>query len=116
MINLAKFSIIGRIGTVRDTGKVTYVSIASDYQTRDDQGNWQKQTDWSSVTVFSDSLRKRLANGGGRVGNLIAIEGRIKSGSFDKDGETLYRTDLVATDMEVLHFARKDAGNDEASS
>ena len=38
MISLAKFSIIGRIGSVRDTGKVAYVSIASDYQTRDDQG------------------------------------------------------------------------------
>ena len=115
MINLAKFSIIGRIGTVRDTGKVTYVSIASDYQTRDDQGNFHKQTDWSSVTVFSDNLRKRLANGGGRVGNLIAIEGRIKTSSYDKDGETVYRTDLIAIDMEVLHFARKDGGNEDAS-
>ena len=75
MINLAKFSIIGRIGSVHDTGKVAYVSLASDYTARDDAGNWHKQTDWSSVTVFSDNLRKRLANGGGRVGNLIAIEG-----------------------------------------
>ena len=114
MLNMAQFRIIGRIGTVRDTGKVTYLSIASDYQTRDDAGNWHKQTDWTTATVFSDSLRKRLANGGGRVGNLIVIEGRIKSSSFEKDGETVYRTDLVATGMEVLHFARKD--NDETAS
>ncbi|WP_419906583.1 hypothetical protein [Hoeflea sp.] len=26
---------------------------------------------------------------------------------MDRDGESVYRTDLVATDMEVLHFARK---------
>ena len=108
MINLAQFRITGRIGQVRDTGKVAYVSIATDSQVRDEAGNWNKHTDWNTVTLFSDSLRKRLANGAGRVGNLIAIEGRIRSGSYDKDGETLYRTDLIGTDMEVLHFARKE--------
>jgi len=55
--------------------------------------NWSKYTDWTTATVFSDSLRKRLANGGCRFGNLIVIKGRIKSSSFDKDGETVYRTD-----------------------
>ena len=44
----------------------------------------------------------------GRAGNLVTLEGRIGSGSFDRDGESVYRTDLVATDMEVRHFARKD--------
>ena len=92
---------------------MAYVSVATDSQVRDEAGNWNKQTDWNTVTMFSDSLRKRLANGAGRTGNLIVVEGRIRSGSYDKDGETLYRTDLIATDMEVLHFARKE--EDKAS-
>ena len=45
--------------------------------------------------------------GAGRAGNLVTFEGRIGSGSLDRDGESVYRTDLVATDIEVLHFARK---------
>ena len=35
------------------------------------------------------------------------MHGRIKSASYKKDGKTHYTTDLIATGMEVLHFARR---------
>ena len=107
MINLASFTITGRIGKVHDTGKIAYISIATDYQTRDEQGEWHDNTDWNSVTVFPAHLRKRLGNSAGRAGNLVQVHGRIKSASYEKDGKTHYTTDLIATGMEVLHFARR---------
>ena len=80
-------------------------------QQRDGEG-WKTKTNWSSVVVHSEHLRKRLGGSAGRAGNLVAIDGFIRNSAEKGDGEdgsrtTVYRTDLVATDMEVLHFAAR---------
>lgn len=37
-----------------------------------------------------------------RKGSNIAIEGRISTGSYQKDGETIYTTDVAVSRMEFL--------------
>ena len=107
MINNATFQIIGRIGNINAQEKVTHVSIASDRPVKGNDGEWNTETNWNTVTIFSDSLRKRLANTKvGRKGNQVILQGSIQSNSFEKNGEKIYRTNLVAQDFDVLSFAK----------
>ncbi len=44
-------------------------------------------------------------------GHLVAVEGRIQSRSYDKDGETVYVTEVVAHRVDFL--ARPKAASDQ---
>ena len=106
MINNAQFRIIGRIGNINANGKVTHISVASDRQVKEGD-NWTTKTDWNTVTIFSEALRKRLANEKvGKKGNQIIIEGSIQSNSYEKDGAKVYKTNLIVQDLDVLSFAK----------
>lgn len=109
MINNTQFRIIGRIGSITPMEKLTCISIASNRNVKDSDGNWKTETNWNSVTVFSEQIRKRLSNEKvGKHGNQLIIAGTIQSSSYEKDGSKVYTVDLIAQEMEVLSFA-KDA-------
>ena len=40
-------------------------------------------------------------------GRLVGIQGRIQSGRYEKDGRTVYTTDVVANQVEFLEFGDK---------
>ncbi|MBL4582955.1 MAG: single-stranded DNA-binding protein [Gammaproteobacteria bacterium] len=106
MINNAQFRIIGRIGTINAQEKVTHISIASDRQVKEGN-NWTIKSDWNTVTLFSDSLRKRFANPKvGKKGNQVIFEGTIQTNSYKKNGDKVYKTNLIAQDFDVLSFAK----------
>ena len=107
MITNASFQIIGRIGNINAQDKVTHISVASYRQVKGGDGNWDTKADWNTVTIFSEALCKRLANAKvGKKGNLVIFQGSIQSNSYEKDGEKVYRTNLVAQDFDVLSFAQ----------
>jgi len=109
MINNATFQIIGRIGKINGGNKVTRISIASDRQVKDNDGNWTTEASWNDVTIFNESLRKLLDKETvGKKGNLVIVQGSIQPNSYEKDGKRVYQTNLVAQDFSVLSFA-KDA-------
>ena len=71
MQNIAEFRIIGRIGKVEVKEKVTYLSVASNYN-RKDGDDWKTDAHWNSVTLF-DKLAKRLtASKGDLFTSLVA--------------------------------------------
>ncbi len=85
MINNATFQIIGRIGSIKATDKVTRVNVASGRQVKDKDGNWSTEANWNSITIFNEALRKRLANEKvGRPGNLVILESAAKCGADPK--------------------------------
>lgn len=45
-----------------------------------------------------------------RKGSHIAIEGRIQTGSYDKDGQRVYTTDVIVENFEFLE-SKKDTRN-----
>lgn len=107
MINNATFQIIGRIGNINAQDKVTHISVASDRQVKGDDGKWSTKADWNTVTIFSEALRKRLANAKvGKKGNQVIFQGSIQTNAYEKDGEKVYKTNLVAQDFDVLSFAK----------
>lgn len=46
-------------------------------------------------------------------GRLVAVQGRIQTGSYDdKDGKRVYTTDVVASNVEFLEWKDKGQAND----
>lgn len=44
-------------------------------------------------------------------GDLISVEGELRSSTFDRDGTTEYRTDLVATRTRILSHPHNGTAN-----
>ena len=83
-----------------NNGKVfAKVSLAIDRPGKD------KETDFPRVTVFGTQA-ENLAKYQGK-GSLIAIEGHITTGNYQKDGETVYTTDIIADRIEFLSWNKE---------
>src|SRR5208283_5458037 len=52
MNTIAEFTIIGRVGEIRQIGSTLRVSVASSFSRRDNSGEWVERTRWNEVTVF----------------------------------------------------------------
>ena len=63
----------------------------------------ERQTDFPRVTVFgkqAENCERFLAKG-----RLVGVQGRIQTGSYtNKDGATVYTTDVVADRVEFLEW------------
>ena len=66
----------------------------------------EKQTDFPRVTVFgkqAENCERFLAKG-----RLVGVQGRIQTGSYtNKDGATVYTTDVVADRVEFLEWGER---------
>ena len=73
----------------------------------------EKVADFIRITVFgkqAENCEKFLAKG-----RLAGVQGRIQTGSYkDKDGKTVYTTDVVADRVEFLDRGDKAADNQSA--
>lgn len=101
MLNFAKFEIIGRIGEIDARPKVTLLSVCANYRRKDDANEWQDDSHWNRVTVFSEGQRKHIAERA-QVGDLVRIAGRLKDSSYDRDGLTHYTTDRIVEEFGIL--------------
>lgn len=99
--NIAEFRIIGRIGKIRPLEKVTYVSVASNYNRRDGD-DWKTDTHWNSVVCFP-KIAAQVENA--EEGDLVHITGRTRENSHSGDAGIVYKTELIADSFSIL--ARK---------
>lgn len=105
MIN--KVTLIGNLGAdpevrVLENGvKVARLSLATNENYKDKDGNWQKITEWHNVVVWrdlADRAEKML-----KKGNLVYIDGKISYRKYtDQAGQERYITDIVANVMRPL--------------
>ena len=69
----------------------------------------EKQTDFPRVTVFgkqAETCERFLAKG-----RLVGVQGRLQTGSYtNKDGATVYTTDVVADRVEFLEWGDRPQG------
>ena len=98
MQNIAEFRIIGRIGKIEIKEKVTYVSVASNYNRRDGD-DWKSDTHWNNVTIFG-KLAERIAKS--EKGDMVHITGRLRQNSYEAGGSTHYGVDLIADGFATL--------------
>jgi single-strand DNA-binding protein len=85
---------------------VTNFTIAVDRIKR--RGEAEKTADFIRVVAW-----RRLAEICGeylKKGKLVAVEGRLQISSYDKDGEKIYTSEIVADNLQMLD--RGTAGSD----
>ena len=60
----------------------------------------QREADFINIIVWrkqAENVKKYITKG-----SLIAVEGRIQTGSYEKDGQRVYTTDVVADNVQFL--------------
>lgn len=111
MKNVAEFTLIGRIGKVKNGDGVTRISIASNYRRKGQDGAWADDPHWNQIVVFNEGVRGYIAEHVGQ-GDLVMARGRVRQANYEKDGETRYGVDLVCTDFGLL-AAKQPAGAED---
>lgn len=74
----------------------------------------EKGADFISVVAFGKTAE--IIEQYMKKGNEIAIEGRIQTGSYEKNGQTVYTTDVVANRVEFLRRPGESAGSGQPKS
>lgn len=62
--------------------------------------NGETEADFINVVVWrkqAENVKKYVSKG-----SLIAVEGRIQTGSYERDGQRVYTTDVVADNVQFL--------------
>lgn len=62
--------------------------------------NGEREADFINVVVWrkqAENVKKYVSKG-----SLIAVEGRIQTGSYERDGQRVYTTDVVADNVQFL--------------
>jgi single-strand DNA-binding protein len=73
---------------------VVNFSIATNRTFKDRDGKKQEQTDFHNVVVFgrqADTVNQYL-----KKGSSVFVEGRLQTRSWEKEGQKMYRTEVVA--------------------
>lgn len=110
------------IGRLTRDPKVTYTSgsqmavarftVAID---RPPKKDGTKETDFPNVVVFgkqAENCEKYLSKG-----RLCGVQGRLQTGSYtNKDGATIYTTEVVADRVEFLEWGDRPKANQQTST
>lgn len=68
-----------------------------------------KRTDFPSIVVFgkmAEVVEKYL-----KKGSQVAVQGRLQTGSYEKDGVKHYTTDIIASNIEFLGKPKQDSND-----
>jgi len=90
----------------------TILSIASNNNYKNKDGEWKKVTYWNDVNLFGE-MAKRVYDKFSK-GSLVLVEGTLSKVKFnDKDGVERYTTSLVAKSVKLLKSS--DSSDDSNS-
>ncbi|MCK9270592.1 MAG: single-stranded DNA-binding protein [Bacteroidales bacterium] len=103
MAGINKVILIGNLG--RDPEITTYesgvkratVSVATTESYKDKEGNWVEQTEWHNVVLWRWLAERNLVKG-----DMVYIEGKLKTRTYDKDGVKHYFTEVIADKINRL--------------
>lgn len=111
MIN--KVTLIGNLGSdpeikhLESGAMVARLSVATNENYKDKDGNWQKQTEWHNVIAWRELAER--ADKMLKKGHLVFVEGKISYRKYqDKDGVEKYITDIVASNLRTLEKREGD--------
>lgn len=114
MVN--KIILVGRVGSdpevreVNDT-KVAEFSLATNESWKDKDGNKKESTEWHNVVMWRGLAG--VAEQYIKKGDLLYVEGKKETQTWEKDGETKYKTIIQAKEMKML--GSKGGGSSDSS-
>lgn len=118
-MNLNKVIIVGRIGrdpemkATPSGATVTSFSLATSKNWKDKNGEKQEQTEWHNV-VFWNKPAEIIAQYV-KKGDLLLVEGRIQTRTYEKDGVKMYRTEIIGEQFQFGTKANNDGDRDTRS-
>ena len=107
---------IGRLVKDPQMGAIpsSQTAVAKFTMAIDDGYGEKKRTNFIPITVFGKSAEncERYLGKGQRV----AVQGKIQTGSYtNKDGQTVYTTDVIGERVQFIDFKEKVAQNEKQS-
>lgn len=87
-----------RVGQSGDAVLKIRLATTESFQGRN--GERQERTDWHSLTIFgkrAETLSQMV-----RKGSRLFAEGKLQTSSYEKDGQKIYRTDVVVSNVILL--------------
>lgn len=119
MSSINKVILLGRVGKdpeVRSLDNGTQVasfSVATSEKFKDKTTGEQKETtEWSNVTAWRKTAE--IVGKYVKKGDLIYVEGKLKTRSWEKDGVTKYATDIIADN--VVLIGGKNGGSQNSNN
>ena len=110
---------IGRLGRdpelkyTPDGMAVCNFSLATSDRYKDKNGEKKEVTDWHNITAYN--RRAEICAEYLKKGSQVYIEGKLKTQSWEKDGQRHYKTFVVLEDLEMLG-SKKDSQTEGAGS
>ncbi len=117
MSSVNKVILIGNLGAdpeLKHTNggiAVCTLSVATTDKKKDQAGDWTEATEWHRVNVWqktAENCAKYL-----KKGSKIFVEGKIGTRKWEKDGVTMYSTEITAFTVQFLDS--KDKTQDSGS-
>lgn len=119
MSGINKVIIIGNLGrdpdlkyTQQGTAVTKFPVATTETWTDKNTNQRQEQTEWHKIVVFgkqAENCEKYLSKG-----RQVYIEGKLKTSSYEKDGQTHYSTDIVASVVQFI--GGRQEGNTPAAA
>lgn len=106
MASLNKVLLIGNVGkdpeikTFASGNKVASITLATTERYKDRNGEQKEDTEWHSVQAFGKlaEVVERFVH----KGSLLYLDGKIRTRSYEADGRTMYRTEILADHIQML--------------
>ncbi len=100
-----RVTLIGHLGKDAETKFIpsgaacTRFSIATSRRWKDKSSDeWKEETDWHNIVLWrSENLANYL-----QKGKQVYVEGRLQTRSYEKDGQKVYATEVVADEVILL--------------
>ena len=106
MASLNRVLLIGNVGkdpeikTFASGNKVAQITLATSERYKDRNGEQKEDTEWHSVQAFgklADVVERYV-----HKGSLLYLDGKIRTRSYEADGRTMYRTEILADHIQML--------------
>jgi single-strand DNA-binding protein len=113
-MSVNKVTLIGRIGQepeikqVNDNFKVAKVSLATSEKFKEKDGQQTEKTEWHNLVAFNKlaELFEKYVH----KGDLLFVEGKLQTRSWEKDGKKFYATEILVNQIEFLQSKNTSQG------
>jgi single stranded DNA-binding protein len=94
MRTVNRHTLLGHVGNIIQLKNVLKVNIATNREWQAD-GERKTATDWVQVTIL-DRKQAEWIEANVEAGDLVYVESRISNSSYEREGEQVYATDIIA--------------------
>ena len=110
MASVNKVILVGNVGkdpVVRGEGekKVANFSLATSFK-----AGGEEKTEWHNIVVFGKLVG--VVESYVKKGASVYIDGSLRYSTYEKDGETKYKTEIAANSLQMLGKKPDAAGED----